>query len=441
MEAITYDESVRNLVAEMQGAREGFEGDMADVQMHRFPTGLLGLGDRYIAPVLVAIGPYHHGSEHLHKMEQVKRAAALHLLEGTGCSPQQVYEDVRGVADNASKLYADLNKNLLPDFAKLMFYDACFLLYYMEVRDFDGGNSADALSKLFFSNRACIDNDVMLLENQLPLRIIRAIIKSLPQPQLYKRFVGKFIERMGTEFNITEKKHPDRFDWNLDDQDEDQSLLGLLRRYKTAGKQEPESWLQLQGQEEEIQAVSTTSAIELAEIGIKLTASKTPVLADMGLSDLGPLFGKLSLAPLSLNKKTECLLVNMAALEVATGVSFGQLPEHSAVCSYLSLLSMLMLRDEDVHELRAKQILRGDASNPEMQDFFKRVFKHLPDPGSRFTDLMFNRKLVRGGVRRLPSPLVSLSSMPTRAPPPLHPSAPDKDLEVEEDDGSLNVKL
>ncbi|KAM0893481.1 hypothetical protein ACQ4PT_025097 [Festuca glaucescens] len=134
--------------------------------------------------------------------------------------------------------------------------------------------------------------------------------------------------------------------------------------------------------------ISASSAMELAAIGIKLTASKKPVFTDMGIAERGPLCRKLSLAPLSLNDTRACWLVNMAAFEVSTASNFQDHPNRTAVCSYIALLSILMFRKEDVHELRSECILHGHQSNAEMLTFFKSVIKHLPDAGHRFTNIM-----------------------------------------------------
>jgi hypothetical protein len=47
------------------------------------------------------------------------------------------------------------------------------------------------IQQLLFSNRACIDNDIMLLENQLPWLVVQAIIDSLPQDQT-ERYMKAF---------------------------------------------------------------------------------------------------------------------------------------------------------------------------------------------------------------------------------------------------------
>ena len=119
----------------------------------------------------------------------------------------------------------------------------------------------------------------------------------------------------------------------------------------------------------------SAGAIELAEMGIFLTANETTELPDMGLARKWIIFAELSMAPLSLNDARASWLVNMAALELCTTPDFSDDKaefEDSAVCSYLLLLCMLMHREEDVHELRTKGILQGGAglNNKKTLDFF-----------------------------------------------------------------------
>ena len=66
-------------------------------------------------------------------------------------------------------------------------------------------------------------------------------------------------------------------------------------------------------------------------------------------------------------------LVNMVALELCTVKSFSKAPvEDSVVCSYLLLLAMLVNREEDVQELRARGLLKGGGglTNEEALHFF-----------------------------------------------------------------------
>ena len=110
-------------------------------------------------------------------------------------------------------------------------------------------------------------------------------------------------------------------------------------------------------------------------MGIFLTANETTELPDMGLDRKWIVLAELSMAPLCLNDARARWLVNMAALELCmTPYFFDDHTaefEDSAVCSYLLLLSMLMHREEDVHELRTNGILQGAGlNNNKTLDFF-----------------------------------------------------------------------
>ncbi|KAM3215084.1 hypothetical protein ACQJBY_067198 [Aegilops geniculata] len=47
------------------------------------------------------------------------------------------------------------------------------------------------------------------------------------------------------------------------------------------------------------------------------------------------------------------------------------------ISSYISLLAMLMDKEEDVHELRAKHLVRSFFSNHELLVFFKDLARHM----------------------------------------------------------------
>jgi hypothetical protein len=121
--------------------------------------------------------------------------------------------------------------------------------------------------------------------------------------------------------------------------------------------------------------VLASSAIELAEIGVQLTASNKRWF-NMSIRK-GYLAGELSLTQLFLN--------NMAALEACT--STGWPSDGYTISSYISLLAMLMDKEEDVHELRAKHLVRSFFSNQEMLDLFKGLACHLR-LGRRYFDIL-----------------------------------------------------
>ncbi|TVU23808.1 hypothetical protein EJB05_26190, partial [Eragrostis curvula] len=118
-------------------------------------------------------------------------------------------------------------------------------------------------------------------------------------------------------------------------------------------------------------------------MGIKLEASQKLQFSAMNLVK-GPLFAKLSLEPLSLDAAICCWLVNMAAFEMYVETGW----DHDcSVNSYLGMLSLLMNREGDVCELRAKGILYGLSSDRQTLEFFNDLAPDLV-PGQAYLRLI-----------------------------------------------------
>lgn len=447
-------DSVEILIEEEERKANEFQSEFNSSRMgtmiHRFPAGLGGINYPFMVPRVVAIGPYHHGKEHLKKMEEVKKAAAYYFCQQHDLDAEEAYEKVLSIVDKARGMYIMQETTSVQGmkdaacFAAMMFRDACFLLLYMDAysRSYRDGNDEanQSFLRFSFSYRDSIDNDIMLLENQLPWLVVQVLVGALSEQGKKEcmTVVREFIAGMGDTFNVTEhvrsgeeKNKTDEEENKIYEENPPPHLLALLRRRRTdeekpqphllpqlqrsaSDEENPESLLpQLQRSDEEnpqpyllpllllgccrtcakespkskVTSISAISPMELEEIGIKLTASQKPLFSDMDLVK-GRFLGELSLAPLSLSNTRASWLVNMAAFEVCTAASYGDNVNNTSVCSYLALLAMFMDRKEDVHMLRSKGLLHGPHSNKEMLAFFKSVMVHLPDSGSRFAHMM-----------------------------------------------------
>ncbi|WVZ88024.1 hypothetical protein U9M48_034586 [Paspalum notatum var. saurae] len=346
-----------------------------ETKIHRFPPGLRAIENnpRYIEPSFVALGPYHHGSPHLRHTEDVKHAAAHYFCEQSGHSVEQVYDKILSIADQARSCYDDDAVARFSDakFAEMMFLDGCFLLCYAYAeRDEQPGLLENQMT---LSTGPCMLRDIFLLENQLPWLVLEALMtfSTSTSDSIYW-----FIVDNAECFYIT--PHASGSEFQRVSVDGLRSyrpahLLGLLR-YLCGGSGDPEP-----DKHEGLQLFSlSSSAIELAEIGIELIASDRPSwLADMSVqTDHQPFpFGQLSLTPLFLNDFTACWLVNMAAYEACVSTKYPS--DGFLISSYISLLAMLIDKEEDVHELRAKHIVQSFFSNKQVLAFFKDISRHL----------------------------------------------------------------
>ncbi|WVZ91720.1 hypothetical protein U9M48_037853 [Paspalum notatum var. saurae] len=88
----------------------------------------------------------------------------------------------------------------------------------------------------------------------------------------------------------------------------------------------------------------------------------------MGLRRKGLFFCELFLAPLVMDDTKACYLLNMMAFETTQRARYYK---NSTSISYVLIIAMLMNREEDVHELRARRILHGQFSDQRTLGFIK----------------------------------------------------------------------
>ncbi|TVU50913.1 hypothetical protein EJB05_02310, partial [Eragrostis curvula] len=349
------------------------DAEMRDEKIHRYPEIIVrarGLRERCTIPLVVAIGPYHHGLDHLKKAEKMKHAAAWHCVKDPD-HLQQMYDAVVDAAQGARGLYdndkvAGMSDD---DFLPMMFYDACFLVQYMSLVCATTKAEVSPQMPLFDfinSNRNEIFHDIMLLENQLPWPVVHTVLELLSKQPTLQKYIDK---RRGC---LQDRKGKDSgrdkcIPW--DDAYKPPHLLALLRYYIVGGHKHTRR----QDHESRESLSLSVGATELAEMGIKLKPNRTTEVFHMKIKPRWIRFAHLCLAPLSLDDMRASYLVNMAALELSTTPNFQDADdERSAVCSYLRLLAMLVDKEEDVHLLRRKHILQGGAglTDKEVLDFF-----------------------------------------------------------------------
>jgi hypothetical protein len=332
--------------------------DMLEKKMRRYPAmirQIRALRD-YSIPTMVAIGPYHHARLQLMAAEKLKHVAAYHFIGESNHLLEEVYYAVVLAADDVRRLY---DKDVMAgidydDFRHMMFFDACFLVQCMIFFTHNDGRSAEidpSLGRYLASYSDEIFHDIMLLENQIPWRVVEAVMVFRPVrlEDVIISLNGCLQDRMAPAY----ENHV-----VLDGSYKPPHLLGLLRYYIVGRRRSNGN---LMKPLVETRTISfSASAIELAEVGIKLTCNNKT---------------ELSLAPLCLNDMSANCLVNMAALELCTTLNFTVAEdEASAVCSYLILFALLVDKEEDVQELRANLLLRGggrgELTNSEVLDFF-----------------------------------------------------------------------
>ncbi|KAJ1292399.1 hypothetical protein BS78_02G388200 [Paspalum vaginatum] len=340
-----------------------------------------GLDGRYFVPDVVSIGPYHHrASPHLVEMEQVKEAVAhefcrsavkgkqLQLRPGAADAAVDLFLDaVRPVLPEARLCYADAFDTITDsDFASIMVVDGCFLLAVVAVLTKDYPEELEHWSWTH-GRMLRIMKDILLFENQIPWPVLRALMSL--RPVRVDEFVAKILAYL--DVHSREARFERSPAWHGL---RPVHLLDLVHQRHLGGPA-PAADGHVRYCDYARPFAHFTSAVELAEAGIRIHGSGTCRVTDVRVEPVPAALriGRLALPQLALSWLPRCWLINMVALECVADRS-----DHSGVSSYLAILASLIRTDRDVQELRARGILFSTMSDQRTADFFEALMDPLP---------------------------------------------------------------
>ncbi|CAI9779520.1 unnamed protein product [Fraxinus pennsylvanica] len=296
-------------------------------------------------PLVVSIGPYHHGNPKLKAFEELKIPIAQkfwHACENK-LSIELMYETVAMEGERARECYEkDSACNDVELFNRIMFLDACFVLYVLctNLQEEEQNEVTERLVKSFYS----VLRDLLLLENQIPLLVLKVLLKfrfrrEKDQTQFKQKFlkpyilmppqghsctnaVMKFLAQMkgrsttsGQEMN----------EWKLE-LDSSPHLLHLLREHFVSPFMHEDS---------------NKSAL------FKWESNRTRRRRfDIGNKKLSRLiFGTLTLPPIIVADSEKTLLLNLAAYEISTHD-----PSELCITLYICLMDSLIDNAEGVKQ-------------------------------------------------------------------------------------------
>ncbi|KAL9665915.1 hypothetical protein QQ045_000236 [Rhodiola kirilowii] len=121
-------------------------------------------------PLVVSLGPFHHGNPELEQMEKLKIVMAHRFVVGCEKPIREIYNKVETVVDKAKECYAAeaLNGFDRLDFTKMMFLDGCFILQFIYSITSDADESETKTTMMKSNDTAFVHRDLFLLENQVP---------------------------------------------------------------------------------------------------------------------------------------------------------------------------------------------------------------------------------------------------------------------------------
>ncbi|KAF5474227.1 hypothetical protein F2P56_006142 [Juglans regia] len=366
-------------------------------------------------PLVVSIGPYHHGKAELSVVEEYKFLLTEKYLSRTGSNFEDVCNQVAEVAKEARECYkGDLKREIKKDekqeisdeeFTRMMCLDACFILQFMycTVKQKRGelGMKRDIM--------AFVHRDLLLLENQLPYLVLKKLIltfKFNDGTDDSESIIHKFIE-------MTQATSPHRvvsFRERLCKYISSKICTGSVAQDVSVNREigEPVHLLQIFREKLiDTNAIEDGKSSSIRELFAScfgkfkncLTYFCPKVLIQNGQDDEKPasISGWYSYRSASELKSvgihfkpddsTKSLLLNMVAYETCPDA-----PDDFGVTSYVCLMDTLIDTAEDVKVLRSNGVLLNVlGSDQQVADLFNGIANDLvpnPDTYSQVKALM-----------------------------------------------------
>lgn len=291
-------------------------------------------------PDKVSIGPYHHDDEGLKSMEDQKWRYVYALLNrklNLEASLNECVTALREVEHRARACYEDRGDIDLSSnkFLKMMLADGCFIIELFlrySVKSLRRRNDP-----IFTTPGMLADlmNNLILLENQIPLFILQRLFQVVPIPKQCTYSLPELAFRFFRNIIPGDPKiNQEKFN------QEAHHLLDiichcLLPTYPIVRQQQPKS-----------ENKYLPSATELQSAGIKIKVARTDNLLDIKFTN-----GILEIPPIVVHRFTRKLFRNLIALEHCSSDSI------QYVTSYAIFMKDLIREEKDVKLLQKRFIL------------------------------------------------------------------------------------
>ncbi|KAL1816232.1 hypothetical protein DCAR_0520607 [Daucus carota subsp. sativus] len=170
---------------------EQFEEDNNEIPVSIFsvPTTLLHTNPEAYTPQQVALGPYHHWRQELYEMERYKIAAARRTMKHLQCfnNFQEIVDQIQALESTIRASYHKYLNVQGETLAWMMAIDVAFLLEFLEVYARKDGKLLTRATSRLTSNlvdsagrksaHIAILRDILMLENQIPLFLLRKMLE------------------------------------------------------------------------------------------------------------------------------------------------------------------------------------------------------------------------------------------------------------------------
>ncbi|KAF9667379.1 hypothetical protein SADUNF_Sadunf15G0016900 [Salix dunnii] len=363
-------------------------------------------------PLVVSIGPYHHGKEKLEEMEKLKAKMAGQIVKDFKQAAEEMYSKAKELVSGARECYAEESTRQFNDeqFAQMMFLDGCFILEVVS-------NKLSERQKPRKEELASVTRDLILLENQLPFKVLIPLMRiytrsghhcAAEHTSSSKQKLGsgcidqQFMKTVEDFFKTIHEIPLNRESCWEKISNFSKLLRALISCLKSSRSKDTGTDFELdfyhhlleffyfkfvygeghrqleRGSNREITSWNRYYSVnELKDVGISFVPNNTTVFVDVNFKNT-ILGGALCIPPLNIEDSTKSLLLNLAAYEACAGL-------YSAKCtSYVCFMRSLIDKPEDVKELRSKGILRTTIGpDDQIAKIFKEMTTNLvPNPSA-----------------------------------------------------------
>ncbi|XP_030924632.1 UPF0481 protein At3g47200-like [Quercus lobata] len=307
---------------------------------------------KYCEPRVVSIGPIHHGKPKYRLAEEYKLTLAGNFIEKSGKAGKELYMVIK---NNIEQLRECFDEEVIHNYndealAWMLFVDGCATLKFIDsvvekkVKEFQIKNGQVAF----------VQQDLFLLENQLPYRILDDLIKNSNEGENLRKSVQSFInmQSMRAETEETPPKNNKEGEKTEETPPNKESvhLLDLLRN-RLLGY----TSTSLENNSNQEDWNSFRNVQELRAVGIHLKSSNDSCLRNITFIKKWNFYGgTLSLPPIIVDDSTGPKFFNLIAYEMCPDFE-----NDYGVTSYISFLDSLIDEAKDVIDLRKEGILRN----------------------------------------------------------------------------------
>ncbi|KAJ0969294.1 hypothetical protein J5N97_022171 [Dioscorea zingiberensis] len=165
--------------------RDKEEMHWKNTSIYRIPEFAMKMKETALTPWVVSFGPYHHGKHNVKPIEQYKQKVLVHFLYKARRPLIHFVRAIEQVLDKLRGSYQPLEDEWIKDeerFVKLMIMDGCFMLEILRIDPNNGDKSYPDHDPIFSTHGArhklpYIKRDMLMLENQLPLLVLKVLMQ------------------------------------------------------------------------------------------------------------------------------------------------------------------------------------------------------------------------------------------------------------------------